>query len=234
MLTNYTGIVENHKTSDCHIKANLGFALFMAHKLSKKLPPGKCFADVLQQANLGLVVAAKKFDGGRGVKFISYARYWIYKYVLSYLNDGEVHLPYAFRKNMKLERAGSDRLGWSQSETTTASLTERVSFNGVSQDATESVGSSTLENVIHASLSLDSVESIEHDCDRAYVKSCVENNLTKLQRDIIRMCFWEGLKLNEIAKRINHVTYEHVRSEYGKALGILRTNDLRCVHENVN
>lgn len=37
--------------------------------------------DLIQDGLIGLVVAARKFDPTRGVKFITYAHYWIFAYV---------------------------------------------------------------------------------------------------------------------------------------------------------
>jgi RNA polymerase sigma-32 factor len=43
--------------------------------------------DLIQEGNVGLVQAAKKFDPYRGVKFSYYAAYWIRAYVLKFIMD---------------------------------------------------------------------------------------------------------------------------------------------------
>lgn len=45
------------------------------------------FLDLVQEGNVGLVHAAKKFDPYRGVKFSYYAAFWIRAYVLKFLMD---------------------------------------------------------------------------------------------------------------------------------------------------
>jgi RNA polymerase sigma-32 factor len=45
------------------------------------------FMDLIQEGNIGLIQAAKKFDPYRGVKFSYYAAYWIRAYVLKFLMD---------------------------------------------------------------------------------------------------------------------------------------------------
>ncbi len=41
--------------------------------------------DLIQEGNIGLMMALKKFDPYRGVKFISYAAWWIRAYILRYV-----------------------------------------------------------------------------------------------------------------------------------------------------
>jgi RNA polymerase sigma-32 factor len=43
--------------------------------------------DLIQEGNVGLMQALKKFDPGRGVKFSSYASYWIKAFILKYIID---------------------------------------------------------------------------------------------------------------------------------------------------
>jgi RNA polymerase sigma-32 factor len=45
------------------------------------------FMDLIQEGNIGLVQATKKFDPYRGVKFSYYAAYWIRAYILKFIMD---------------------------------------------------------------------------------------------------------------------------------------------------
>jgi RNA polymerase sigma-32 factor len=45
------------------------------------------FMDLVQEGNVGLVQATKKFDPFRGVKFSYYAAYWIRAYILKFIMD---------------------------------------------------------------------------------------------------------------------------------------------------
>ena len=45
------------------------------------------FLDLIQEGNVGLVQAVKKYDPYRGVKFSYYAAYWIRAYILKYIMD---------------------------------------------------------------------------------------------------------------------------------------------------
>lgn len=56
--------------------------------------------DLIQEGNVGLVEALSRYDPGRGIRFSSYAQYWIRAMILRFLMD-----------NFRLVRLGSTRSG---------------------------------------------------------------------------------------------------------------------------
>jgi RNA polymerase primary sigma factor len=87
------------------VKANLRFVVSYAKRFRNH---NVLFLDLINEGNLGLIHAAKKFDPARNVRFITYAVWWIRQSILHAISEqgGAFRLP-AKQANLmyRLERA---------------------------------------------------------------------------------------------------------------------------------
>lgn len=74
------------------VKHNLRFVVSVAKQFTGK---GVRFEDLINEGNIGLIEASQRFDPTRGFKFISYAVWYIRRYLLTYIrgNANTIRFP---------------------------------------------------------------------------------------------------------------------------------------------
>jgi RNA polymerase primary sigma factor len=221
-------------------KANLRFVVSVAKQYQNQ---GLSLPDLINEGNLGLIKAAKRFDETRGFKFISYAVWWIRQSILQALAEQSriVRLPLNQVGSLnKINKAFSKLEQEFEREPSVEELsnlldlpedkvadTMRVSGRHVSMDAPFVNGedNSLLDVLINPdSPKADNGlmnESLQREIERSL------STLTERERDVIKLFFGigqnHGLTLEEIGAKFD-LTRERVRQIKEKAIRRLRHN----------
>ena len=140
------------------IESNKGFILSIVKKYHyKELDTrGLGFEDLIQEGKMGLMEALFKFDETKGVKFLTYATYWIKESIFKAIRDfgGTVRLePEQYKERNKIRKAREAFLHRYEREPAAEELSEEtgISYNVasdllISLKKQESKDASTLSN----------------------------------------------------------------------------------------
>ncbi len=80
------------------VEANLRLVVKLARDFARGPVP---MIDLIQEGNMGLMQAVKKFDPDKGVRFATYAVWWIRAHVLQYLMSNQSLLRYGNSKTQR-------------------------------------------------------------------------------------------------------------------------------------
>ncbi len=219
-------------------KANLRFVVSVAKQYQNQ---GLSLGDLINEGNLGLIKAAKRFDETRGFKFISYAVWWIRQSILQALAEQSriVKLPLnrvgalnkigkafsALEQEYEREPSASELAEELDMSLFEVADTLKISGRHLSMDAPFAQGEDNrLLDVIHD----DRQPSPDNTLMKESLKQEVRRALSTLsdrEAEIIRLYFGldleHSLTLEEIGERFS-LTRERVRQIKEKALRRLR------------
>jgi RNA polymerase primary sigma factor len=219
-------------------KANLRFVVSVAKQYQNQ---GLTLPDLINEGNLGLIKAARRFDETRGFKFISYAVWWIRQSILQALAEQSriVRLPlnkigsinkinkmYAFLEQAN-ERVPSAEEIAKELDMTVSDVKESMKNSGrhVSMDAPLVEGEdSNLYDVLRSGESPNPDKNLLHESLRTEIERALET-LTPREADVVRLYFGLGEKhamtLEEIGETFD-LTRERVRQIKEKAIRRLK------------
>ncbi|WP_298779958.1 RNA polymerase sigma factor RpoD/SigA [uncultured Polaribacter sp.] len=219
-------------------KANLRFVVSVAKQYQNQ---GLTLPDLINEGNLGLIKAAKRFDETRGFKFISYAVWWIRQSILQALAEQSriVRLPlnkigsinkinkmYAFLEQEN-ERPPSPEEIAKKLDMTVNDVKESMKNSGrhVSMDAPLIEGEdSNLYDVLNSGESPNPDRVLIHESLRIEINRALET-LTPREADVVKLYFGLGehqpMTLEEIGETFD-LTRERVRQIKEKAIRRLK------------
>ncbi len=145
------------------VTANLRLVVKIAHEYRRAY---KNLLDLVQEGNVGLLQAVRKYDPHRGVKLSSYSAWWIRAYILKFILNNwrlvKIGTTQAQRKlffNLRKERDKLERLGFAPEHKL---LAERL-------DVTEDEVSEMSRRLDSSDLSLDAPVSRDDDGGRTHL-----------------------------------------------------------------
>ncbi|MBE9586446.1 RNA polymerase sigma factor RpoD/SigA [Mucilaginibacter sp. JRF] len=219
--------------------ANLRFVVSVAKQYQNS---GLTLGDLINEGNVGLVKAAKRFDETKGFKFISYAVWWIRQSIMAAIGEQSrmVRLPLNQVGDLsKISKAASRLEQVYERQPTPEELAEDL--ESTVEKVTRSLASSARHMSYDTPFSsdgdntlLDVLQSAEPGADKEMMNESlsieVTNSLRMLdakERDILELFFGlkdnQALSLEEIGDKY-HLTRERVRQIKDKALLRLRTS----------
>jgi RNA polymerase primary sigma factor len=232
------GGFEGERALEQLVKANLRFVVSVAKQYQNQ---GLSLGDLINEGNLGLIKAAKRFDETRGFKFISYAVWWIRQSILQALAEQSRIVRLPLNRVGALNKIGKKFSELEQSyerEPTAAELAEeldmtmsevsetiKISGRHLSVDAPFAQGE---DNRLLDVLTNESQPSPDQGLMSESLKVEVRRALSTLsdrEAEVIRLYFGldreHSLTLEEIGERFQ-LTRERVRQIKEKAIRRLR------------
>ncbi|MGO1752394.1 MAG: sigma-70 family RNA polymerase sigma factor [Psychroflexus sp.] len=219
-------------------KANLRFVVSVSKQYQNQ---GLTLPDLINEGNLGLIKAAKRFDETRGFKFISYAVWWIRQSILSALAEQSrvVRLPlnkigsinkinktFAFLEQQH-QRPPSPAEIAKELDMTESDVKESLKNSGrhISMDAPLKEGEdSNLYDVLNLGDSPNPDKELIQESLQNEIERSLET-LTQREADVIRLFFGLGnqqpMTLEEIGQTFG-LTRERVRQIKEKGVRRLR------------
>ena len=172
------------------VAANLRLVVKLAHEYHRN---PLSLLDLVQEGNIGLMQAVKKYDPERGVKLSSYAAWWIRAYILRYIMDNwkmvKLGTTEAQRKLFFKLRQEQDKLLAQGFEASPKLLAERL--NVTEQDVVEMD-----QRLGHDEMSLDAPLGDDSKATRAdrFLPSSAQGAEERLGNEELRALFREKLQ----------------------------------------
>jgi RNA polymerase primary sigma factor len=232
------GQLQTERARTTLIEANLGLVVWMANKRGGR---GLAMADLVQEGNLGIMRAVDKFDHRRGVRFNTYAAWWVRHFMNRALSDqGRViRLPVHLLETRSKVRRTAQRFSQEHGrEPNAEEIAKETGFSLVrvadvlgilppplSMDApAHADGERRLGDQVADQDAASPVDRIAADFVRARLRH-VLGTLTAREQEVLRLRFGidrpEPLNLRQIGERFS-LSRERVRQIERDALAKLR------------
>ena len=219
-------------------KANLRFVVSVAKQYQNQ---GLSLPDLINEGNVGLIKAAKRFDETRGFKFISYAVWWIRQSILQAIAEQSRIVRLPLNQVGSLNKINHEINKFEQENQRHPSVSELSEVTNIDE---EKIGQSMMADGHHVSIDapfqdgedncmLDVMASgddtrtdklVDHESMAQELNTVLNKVLKEREITIIRECFGIGCHekgLEEIGDQLG-LTRERVRQIREKSIAKLR------------
>ena len=223
------------------VRANLRFVVSVAKQYQGQ---GLTLPDLVNEGNIGLVQAAKRFDDTRGFKFISYAVWWVRQSIMQAITDqaqmirvpqNKITLKNKIQKTYAALEQELDRIPSAEElaevmglQTEEVQATIGLGIAHISLDAP--LGGEDENNLLDVMENTNSRSTDDKMNNRESLLKEMTRSLDTLdsrQKEMICLLYGIGvdfpMSMDEIGNRYN-LTRERVRQIRDKAIDKLRTN----------
>ncbi len=226
----------NKKAWDLFVRSNLRYVVSVANRYKGC---GVSMADLIHEGNIGLIEAAKRFDPERGVRFITYAVWWIRQAMVHAIasQGGAVHLSVKqAQKRLKvremvreMEQATGEEPSIQKLAEAMDELPEEVVMLKAAREALSlDAPLGDADSINHVDLLTDGEDNPAEDrLNRMAISNQLLSALTTLPKregEILRMRYGfkgEPMTLQEIGEQMN-LSRERIRQLEKQALRRLR------------
>lgn len=221
------------------VESNLRFVVSVA---KQQVDRYCCLEDLVNEGNIGLMIAAKKYDPSRGFKFISYAVWWIRQRINEYKNENSRFIRLPNNKITQINKVKTAKGTLEQKLNREPSISEVSDFLNVKDE--EVIDMFELDTTYVNSLDRTIVDENDGHClidiipskdsedetllekeDRAKLISDLLGSLKPREELIIRLCFGLGehkpLTLQDVGEIVG-ISREAVRQIRDKSINRLK------------
>jgi RNA polymerase primary sigma factor len=224
------------------IESNLRFVIKIAKKYRKS---GLPFLDLINEGNIGLMEAARRFDPERGVRFTSYAVWWIRQAILHFLSQASQVFRVSPKTANILYRVATTLAKRKSEDNVTLSREDLakeigVTLNELNASLEAAAGTLSLDHPIDDSGDLVLGDTLEqHRIQSADIQTVNQHlkeqigeslgTLSNMEEKVLRLRFGldtdDPMTLKEIGDRM-HLSRERIRQIEAQALGKLRRSSV--------
>ena len=181
------------------IISNLRLVVSIANR---HLDTGIPFLDLVSEGNIGLIKAVNRYDGSRGIKFSTYATYWINNAIFNYIasNEKNIRIPVVtYNKVGSLRKIMQNLLQELHREPTTSEVALKMNVSNAKIMELQDI----------KKFNMISINELIQDDDNRELENIISNLEESLDEIIFRstlrdymLLLFEKCNLNEIEKNV--------------------------------